>query len=91
MSESLDSPAAHLFQLCDHSQYNHLSQFSCAAEQRFNRPQLKKSTNALWIKAVNNFYLIQINVDSAPETCFDLPPQQLRWPAAWTAHGDAYA
>lgn len=47
MSESLDSPAAHLFQLCDHSQYDHLSQFSCAAEQRFNRPQLQKSTNAL--------------------------------------------
>lgn len=34
-----------LFQLCDHTKYNHLSQFSCATKQCFNRLQLGNTNN----------------------------------------------
>lgn len=34
-----------LFQLCDHPQYNHLSQFSCATKQCFNCLELEKTNH----------------------------------------------
>lgn len=77
----------HLFQLCDHPKYNHLSQFRCAAKQCFDCLQLKEmeitiqqsaKSKQFNLKCIQELSVIVYDGhDVIPETYFDLLEQRL--------------